>query len=67
MTDTNATLSDKQLADNVRAAADALAAAMNKAAESGIRAEVHFLEVHEVASPIPKRFADVRVERGTAL
>lgn len=65
MTDTTATLSDKQLADNVREAARALAAARNAAADAGLTVDVAFIENHIVGKPLPHVIADVIVRRIT--
>lgn len=65
MTDTTATLSDKQLADNVREAARALAAAWNVAADAGLTVEVGFIETREFGKPMPNVIPDARVRRVT--
>lgn len=65
MTDTTTTLSDKQLADNVREAARALAAARNAAADAGLTADVVFIEAHSIGKPLPHVIADVMVRRVT--
>lgn len=63
MTDTTATLSDKQLADNVRAAALALGEAWNAAADAGLTVNVDFVRSGLVARKQPNVYPTVNVSR----
>lgn len=59
------TLSDKQLADNVRAAAVALASAWNAAADAGLTVEANFIQTAVIGRKFPSVVASTSVRRIT--
>lgn len=65
MTDTAKTLTDQELAEKVRSAASALAAAWNAAADAGLTVDARFIEHRSVGKALPNVVADVTVRRVT--